>query len=115
MNDDFKRKVMVLAHKYFEYVYEKQEYVYEDGNVYVATVDNVLVIEDNRFFHVHVVFCRNSDEARRIAEAFINMYKLQHDMRIDHFVYAFADRIITFFHHPRLFRVYQSRALPDGE
>lgn len=115
MNDDFKQRVMRLAYRYFELAYENQEYVYEDGYIHVATVDNVLVIEDNRFFHVHVVFCNNSGEALKLANIFVELYKLQSDVRIDYFVYSFADRIITFFHHPRLFRVYQSRALPDGE
>ncbi|MEM4846461.1 MAG: hypothetical protein QW794_01720 [Thermosphaera sp.] len=109
MRDETRKLIMRLAYKLFEHAWENCIYEDEELNIAVSLIEGALIIEDYRVHHVHVIFFRDDETALITANELIERYENDRNMSIDEFIESFAERLVTFYLEPRVFKVYRHK------
>ncbi|MEM4620688.1 MAG: hypothetical protein QW607_10805 [Desulfurococcaceae archaeon] len=112
MTSELRKKLIEQAIEYHKHLNDNS--VYSDEYIRVSLFDNnkVLVVEDGGLFHIHVLYCRNSEECEMILRIFLDLYTyLGYEyISINDFFHAVGRELIIDYDPLYSYMIYETRS-----
>lgn len=106
MSDEVRTLLIKLVYRLYE---QWENYIYEDEelNLAVKLIEGVLMVEDHRTNQVYAIFFDDDGDAIEKANELADRYENDKNMDIEAFIETFAEKILTFYIEPHVFKVYR--------